>query len=817
MSDIPHTRSRPSSYLHKACMNCRRRKIGCSADRPVCKECRLRPPRSGIPCKYSHTPQSGVISPPQEDGMQAMVHQLQGTSSAWSSEVFLSDPYAKQIPTQQSVWDSPAELVVAAGVGNNFRYSAQRPRYFSQTPLQHSPPRSCIFLNWLKPEMSIVISIIQSQCSLDIFLLHFSPRHFFFLDSSPFQQAFDAHPPISPLLHAMYLSASRLSSKAASELLLSEAQLLARTGDHLARAVGACHAHAILQIIQAAVLLSLYYLDAGRLVEGRYHCAGATSLAFSAGLHQLGAAPRALTPPFVFAPVAQDTSREREHIAAFWSVVLLNNYLVVAAGVPSSIPTDPSITTTLWVTKSSAADETAGDDSATLLVQASILLERTIVLIFSLVPLLRIRPPLTVRAPDAPELWALDALLEALRGHLANASTDERALVAHALVNAALVRLHAPHAHLAKCLTAAHCVAARFAVWDPTRNKADPILGPLLSVLADVCIAHLALPTAVADLHTILAALTALAPGSVLLRIDVVCRLQIPHKLVRLEPHSLMLIGTYIQQKPRNDNAWAFRTVIIIVIPKSVRESISVGKSGIGLASAALLKGDANEARAARLRAPRRAHSSAAGRSASVLDSAKSTSRGGASLARRMGMDWRSPADDDVRRKQVALEHELRVSRRFRGGLVECLFGDLHAHVTVEHAPRGGRIRGVIGDRRVLKMRVGITNDTWSSGGTNCVGRAGEKGRGRGKGDAPWVLERVEVELQLVVCLSAGRRGLMCERCAAMYTDGCVSVAGDNSKVWREGFPSECELSDSESPEKSGDPRFQQDRTRMPK
>ncbi|KAJ7440758.1 hypothetical protein FB451DRAFT_1414999 [Mycena latifolia] len=502
----------------------------------ISKECRMSPEALEDPM-FSRS-SGGVNSPPWENGMRAMVHQLQGTSSAGSSEIFLFDPYAKQFCKRESLpaivdpdaTQSSPEPYPLTDVCNRFHYS-----FTSEE-------------NILPPE--------TTRTLLDIFLCHFSPRHFFFLDPSPFRQAVDAHPPVSPgLLHTMYLWASRLSSKAASTWHLSEAQLLARTGDELARAIGASDAHGILQIIQAAVLLSLYYLDAGRLVEGRHHCAGATSLAFSAGLHQLEATPRASTPPFVFAPVAQHPFRGREQIAAFWSVVLLNNYWVAASGVPSSIPADPSIMKTPWVLKSVTGDDTASDDPTTLLVQASILLERTIVFSMrdsgSKIPSRAFAmPPLTAPAPDAPELWALDARLEAFRAHLTRAPTDKGALVTHALVNAALVRLHAPHGHLAKCLAAAHCVGARLAAWDPTHNeKVDPILGvrptsgssiptalslptsdirfninvnialqPLLRTLVDVCIPHLALPTVAADLYTILEALTALAPGSELVQ-----------------------------------------------------------------------------------------------------------------------------------------------------------------------------------------------------------------------------------------------------------------------------------------------------------
>ncbi|KAJ7602926.1 hypothetical protein B0H17DRAFT_1154880 [Mycena rosella] len=239
-------------------------------------------------------------------------------------------------------------------------------------------------------------------------------------------------------------------------------------------------------------------------LEGRYHCAAATSLAFTARLHQVqrGSAPHP-HPPFVLSDAALRSHRifpKKEQIDAFWSIVILNNYWVAASSLPSSIPCDTSIGS-LYAEHPQVLNE--GVDS----------------------PL-----PRVPHSRPATEFF---------RARLAPAPpTDTRALVTHALVNVALIRLHG---YGPNCLSAAGCVVAQlqnthFSDWD----RVDPILvgpaslglclpplifshpQPLLSAVADVYIAHLTLPTAdsnttlSADLNTVLSSLSALARGSAL-------------------------------------------------------------------------------------------------------------------------------------------------------------------------------------------------------------------------------------------------------------------------------------------------------------
>lgn len=200
---------------------------------------------------------------------------------------------------------------------------------------------------------------------MDIFSRHFSRHQFFFLDSVQFRQSAllplpFGHPDLPPraLLNAVSLWAIRVSPGPIADSIYSEEELLGRVIHHLGRDVATIEGsqQRLLHLIQAEVLLSLYYLDSGRFLEGNYHCAGATSLAFSVGLHQLGTPSQRPYPPLVISgvttPASADNIRAREEIDAFWSVVILNNYFVAVSGIPSNIPCDARISTP-WPTVSS--------------------------------------------------------------------------------------------------------------------------------------------------------------------------------------------------------------------------------------------------------------------------------------------------------------------------------------------------------------------------------------------------------------------------------------------------------------------------------
>ncbi|KAJ7044265.1 hypothetical protein C8F04DRAFT_1228648 [Mycena alexandri] len=498
--------ARPSSYLHRACENCRHRKIRCDGERPVCRRCRLQPPRSLTPCKYSHGTTGGV-SPPLDIG-----------SEQEPADIVLSDPYLAH------------SLGAVATLKHNEQLDGWNNAMYKSTP---SPIEEL-------PELTGTM--------MDIFLRHFTRHQFFFLDSVRFQQSTllptvnPDHPPVG-LLHTICLWANHISPTSVALSMYSEEDLLARAvRSHATDVATIGDAPRLLHLIQAEVLLSFYYLDCGCSMEGNYHRAAATSLALTARLHQLGtpSQSRYSTLDFFNVNLAApgDAIRARELVNAFWSVVVLNNYWVAASGTPSNIPSDAPINTP-WPTDHSVAplvpnmsfsvpvdsrdNDVQGHSAFTLLAKASILLERTVAF--------------TIQYPEAHlasqalplplEFWTIEHRLDSFRGHLLldTSETSQMSLITHVFANTAILRLGGPNCAIcavarSKCLTAANCVStrlneARLDEW----NQADPILGPLLGIVADALMGILPhVPQAAPDLQTTLAALHTLSRWSPLIR-----------------------------------------------------------------------------------------------------------------------------------------------------------------------------------------------------------------------------------------------------------------------------------------------------------
>ncbi|KAJ7065521.1 hypothetical protein C8F01DRAFT_1125887 [Mycena amicta] len=488
------TRSRPSTYLHRACSNCRHRKTGCDGERPVCRRCREHPRRNLAPCVYTYTPPGGRVQLPdlpadQDHGFR------------------LIDPYRDfLVPSPLSPSDSSVT--------------------WTPSPTQEGTS-----------ELSAML--------LETFLSYFGKSHFFYLDQDQLQSL----PDPGSFSNAVALWATHIARGQSylADSGYSEDDLLLRTVSAVARDTMTidsdvsltAHRQDYLQLIQTEILLSLYYLDCAKFQQGRYHCAAATSLAMGCGLHQLGSNSPVHPGPFPPAflgdalPVrAQDPTREK--INAFWAVVILNNYWVALCGSPSNIPSDTMITTR-WPTAiptdsdlhqppSTNANDVAGHSPFTLLAKASILLERTISLTNA------VHYP--GNAPNAADLWALDRRLETFRELLSQffggpttatpqgLGINPQLVLTHLFVNTAVLQLHATYATSSpisyrKCVTAAGYVTA-WVARDGVGNEGppDPMFGPFLSAFAEMYISYLPAGSPNANLKAIVAALRSCAVRS---------------------------------------------------------------------------------------------------------------------------------------------------------------------------------------------------------------------------------------------------------------------------------------------------------------
>ncbi|KAJ7171360.1 hypothetical protein C8R46DRAFT_1190705 [Mycena filopes] len=381
------------------------------------------------------------------------------------------------------------------------------------------------------------IPVTQLYPRIEAFLRQFARHQFFFLDPARIQQS-TSLPPDDPnllsvgLLHTVRLWANHIARPAFGLSTYSEPALLAHAVHHVAQdaaSINATHAH-LLDLIQAEVLLSFYYLDCGRSMEGNYHRAIATSLALTARLHQLRGPPpqsRYSIPDFfpVALPQAVDQIRARERVDAFWSVVVLNNFWVASSGTASNgIPSDVPISTPGPMDHSSIAPSLPSSSSPaqpgagqghypfTLLTIASTFLQRTIAFT-TRHSSLQIPPTLRIQ-----EHQRLDTFRDHLLHNTSSDPSTQMALATHLFVNTAILRLgelncaSCPVAQ-AKCRTAAshislHLDRARLGEWE----RADPIFGPLLGIIADVLANILPyVPEVETNLQTTLEALRTLA------------------------------------------------------------------------------------------------------------------------------------------------------------------------------------------------------------------------------------------------------------------------------------------------------------------
>ncbi|KAJ7455859.1 hypothetical protein FB451DRAFT_1373132 [Mycena latifolia] len=373
--------------------------------------------------------------------------------------------------------------------------------YLSQpylTPVSSGTPEPVLELEApLMPEASHSFGLPEPSSDLiatllDVFTARFAGHTLFFLDPVAFRQSAllplpfgDPNRPCPALLCAVYLWGSVLADIRPSSPYSPGAFLLCC----LQNVVQGIHnivdcPKFILETIQAEVLLSLYYMHTAQPVPGRYHSSAAISIALCAHLHLIGSGrnPPSHHLPFpLFASAAWDSVEEGMRIDAFWAVVLLNNYWVAVDGASSAISYEINIDTP-WAASSEApcgatimrflnGDETGGSSPAALLSQASILLER--VMAFGALN--------TGDPPDSSALARVETRLDRFQSLLPPGPTSRSLILAHALKDTAIIRLHAAYAPIAassrsKCLAAAARIASGLGDSRIFQHP-DPVLG----------------------------------------------------------------------------------------------------------------------------------------------------------------------------------------------------------------------------------------------------------------------------------------------------------------------------------------------------
>ncbi|KAJ7731914.1 hypothetical protein DFH07DRAFT_755470 [Mycena maculata] len=269
----------------QACFNCRRRKMRCDGIRPVCGPCNRGGRRDD--CEYT------------TGGKKAKVEILETKIDRVKGRIF-------ELEKTRRTQGSPHQLNEIASPSTSGSRKPSILRSFVDEPPRH-----------------MVVKLIDS-------FLNYSSEFGFFLNATRFREsALLQHPighharPAPALLSAVYLLGLRLSQIPPSHLADQEPILLSRTLNFTSRGLEGNHPERIMHNLQAEILLSYFFLAAGRFVEGEYHNASAVSLSMSSSLHLIRSAP----PGILSQP--RDAVEEGERICAWWIATFLDQSLAV--------------------------------------------------------------------------------------------------------------------------------------------------------------------------------------------------------------------------------------------------------------------------------------------------------------------------------------------------------------------------------------------------------------------------------------------------------------------------------------------------------
>ncbi|KAJ6585756.1 hypothetical protein B0H19DRAFT_1110697 [Mycena capillaripes] len=294
----------------KACVNCRRRKIKCDGNKPMCGQCARYSTAFGD-CEYTEDgPAHSHMLEEQISILQARIEELEKPSRAGSSSSKKTSS-----SNRRSSLTSPITPSNTTGLGPLLSY------FYLQQTSGTSVNEAAV--NSMPTELPYIVL----QALMHNFL-HNATCFGFFLDAQAFHDAVTSAegkhlPPV--LLNVMYLWGVHLSDD--PRITAYEPAFLAHALRSTAGSLSGIHPRTILHSMQASVLLAYYFIRNARFLEGKYHISAAVSIALSVGLHRIRA-PEDTTgkrPQWEALPPAKDAVEEGERIGAFWSVINLNN------------------------------------------------------------------------------------------------------------------------------------------------------------------------------------------------------------------------------------------------------------------------------------------------------------------------------------------------------------------------------------------------------------------------------------------------------------------------------------------------------------
>ncbi|KAG2011819.1 hypothetical protein CC2G_011889 [Coprinopsis cinerea AmutBmut pab1-1] len=379
-------------------------------------------------------------------------------------------------------------------------------------------------------------SFLLIQNLLDKFLPHAAEFGFFLhvptFRSSTLLSAPFGHPsrPTPALLSVVYLWGVHLSHSEA--LLLQEQAFLTRALQHVATDMFGTHPNRILHTMQAQVLLAYYFFRTGRFLEAKWQTGSAISLALGSGFHKLRSANMA--PPAtiglshdapVYLDLPQTNLEEGERINGFWAVFTLHKLISVALEPPFNVcgaleapgiqidvpwPLDmpqyldglltPEVrgnsTVRSFLNNLPPAPHSVVDSTTAMLTKSSILLHRATHLTAQWTPNMQQREFQAFAAAFQTVHRLIEqcrAQLPAIAGHEISDPSLRTLILAHALVDAAIIKLHGIFAYADSsskqhCLTAARNIITCGGVNLAEVGYLNPIMGTLWMIACHVFI-----------------------------------------------------------------------------------------------------------------------------------------------------------------------------------------------------------------------------------------------------------------------------------------------------------------------------------------
>ncbi|KIY43651.1 hypothetical protein FISHEDRAFT_62702 [Fistulina hepatica ATCC 64428] len=486
---IPSSSKSPTGRA-KACFNCRRKKIRCDGARPICTPCSRSLSAAGD-CEYPSPfggPSEAQVLEENIARLENRLRELQGPGEPDLQVIRNSRCHLPRLPPLLHYHHTYIVLmiIVPSSVLINFKEFTR-----------HGVEK--MFRSGL---------YIFLTTSIDSFLESNPSQVGFFLDGALFRQAAlvqeERLRPCPSLLDAVFLWVTRVIQPSAAQAV--ERSLLVKILAEIPLDIAGTHPKKVEHVIQTEVLLSMYYLHLGKPLDGTYHCNIAISLAMAAGLYSYAASN------FTYPDTA-------EKIHAFWAVVKLNNYWVVAHGSASAFLYDGDALeiTTPWpldlpdyqtfmstvgsgatVKRFLAQLDVPPYGTSAAQVQASILLEQS-----CSIDARYARESSTVDSTRlsafSQELYVLDSLVESCLNHLASRNlvnvpphTLLDAVMTETMLHVTVVKLHfhfasTSEASLGKCTAAANRILGIINSFDFSQVKGavDPLLPTLWTIVAE--------------------------------------------------------------------------------------------------------------------------------------------------------------------------------------------------------------------------------------------------------------------------------------------------------------------------------------------